>query len=542
MPQIVLKKALQAHLQGRLDTAKQLYLQAIKEGAKDPAAHANLGFILKEQGELKEAFNETQKALSIAPNNALFLANAGGILLELYDYQKCIEYSLKALGEDQNMPMALSNLACAYKEIGNSEMALAAGLKSLQLQPNNPITLTSLGYIFMSLNESSKALGAALDAIKLDPSLSSAYTLKGKALAAQGNTKEAISAYTQALTLNKDSGEALLGLSMDIKTARQATELIKLADKVDTEQSSIANKISLYYSYANFYHKIKDYKNAELNLCKAHQTKGSVMPSDAEWHCKQIKDYMHIPYIFKNQNHTKDHSRIFIVGMPRSGSTLLETVLSVNPEIQDLGETKALGIAIDAWLNKSGESSSLDVFYKQALNTNQANLAKYTIDKQLYNFKLTGYICSSLPKAKIIHCKRNPLDNILSMLRTQLSTGNNYTINAKDCAKVLIQQEKIMKHFKQAWRGRIYTFNYDSFVVKPEATLRPLIEWLDLEWKTSYMHPEQSKRSINTASVIQARKPINKASLSGWKNYQDLLKPAFDLIIQSKLFNDFDLT
>ena len=527
-------------MQGQLNTAKKLYLRAINEGTKDPAAHANLGFILKEEGKLEKALSETKKALSIAPNNALFNANAGGILLEMCSYKECIKYSLTALRIEPNDPRALSNLACAYKEIGDTENALRAALLSLQLQPNNPITLTSIGYILISRNDTEKALEAASAAINLDANLSSAYTLKGKALAAKGNIDQAILAFNKALTLNKDCGEALLGLCMGIKTEEQANQLIKIANEVDTDKTSKEDEISLYYSYANCFHKLKDYRNSTLNLLKAHQAKRVFLPSDADWHCKKIEHFNNIKYDHKIENNPKDKPRIFIVGMPRCGSTLLETALSSSPEVQDLGETNAFGLALEEWTKNKEKNLSLDKLYENFISAKASSQAKYTVDKQLYNFQHTGLICSHLPKAKVIHCRRNPLDNILSMLRSHLTVGNNYTVSAEDCARVLIQQETIMNNFKRNWSEQIYTFDYDDFVCRPEPVLKSLTNWLELKWNNDYLHPERSCRTINTASVVQARQPINKDSLEGWRNYPSLLEPAMSLITNCGLFNDFD--
>ena len=143
--------------------------------------------------------------------------------------------------------------------------------------------------------------------------------------------------------------------------------------------------------------------------------------------------------------------------------------------------------------------------------------------------------------AKIIHCRRNPLDNILSMLRNNLSPGNDYTTSSRESALVLIEQEKSMLQYKRKWPNQIYTFNYDKFVAMPREMIKPLTEWLQLSWDENFLHPETNDRSINTASVVQARQPINKNSLGGWKNYRDLLEPGRQLILKSGLFNEFDL-
>ena len=142
-----------------------------------------------------------------------------------------------------------------------------------------------------------------------------------------------------------------------------------------------------------------------------------------------------------------------------------------------------------------------------------------------------------MPSAKIIHCRRHPLDNILSMLKSNLKVGHNYTSVPLDAAKFLISQERTMSGFKAVYEKHIFTFDYDAFTANPEKMLRPLIDWLGLDWHERLLRPEANHRYVNTASVIQVRKPINSKSVGGWKNYSDLLKSAEQALIESKIFD-----
>ena len=160
---------------------------------------------------------------------------------------------------------------------------------------------------------------------------------------------------------------------------------------------------------------------------------------------------------------------------------------------------------------------------------------KYITDKYLYNFVYINWIAAHMPAAKIIHCRRSPMDNILSMYRSNLAAGNNYTSKPEDAAKILIAHEQAMQIQKKRHPKKIFTFDYDEFVSAPEANLPKILEWLGLEFDQRYLHPEKSKRSVNTASVMQARKPISNKSVGGWKNYERLLKPALRIFQESGL-------
>ena len=158
------------------------------------------------------------------------------------------------------------------------------------------------------------------------------------------------------------------------------------------------------------------------------------------------------------------------------------------------------------------------------------------MNKLLYNYKYAGIILNKLPKAKIIHCHRNPLDNILSIYRAHFANGNRYSSSLVDSAKVYLNQEETMSEYKTHYSKQIFDFNYDSLVANPEQEIRSLISWLGWEWEDSYLSPHLNPRSIITASSIQVRSPINARSVGCWKNYQKMLQPAINLITKTEKY------
>ena len=142
------------------------------------------------------------------------------------------------------------------------------------------------------------------------------------------------------------------------------------------------------------------------------------------------------------------------------------------------------------------------------------------------SYQYAGIIARQIPNAKIIHCYRNPLDNILSIYRAHFSTGNSFSSSLIDCAEVYSDQDQIMKTYKQSFRSQIYDLNYDELVTNPITEIKSLIKWLNWEWNDTYLSPHLNKRSVFTRSNVEIRSPINSKSLGGWKNYKDMLKPA----------------
>ncbi len=225
--------------------------------------------------------------------------------------------------------------------------------------------------------------------------------------------------------------------------------------------------------------------------------------------------------------------------MPRCGSTLLESILSRNNNVDDLGEIEILE---ESYLEskKSDQSLSLAKNYWKKIKYSNKNF-NITTNKNLFNYQYTGIIAKKIPNAKIIHCFRNPLDNILSLFRAHFAKGIEYSSSLADSAKVYLDQETIMTEYKNRFRTKIYDLNYDSLVTNPEKEIRSLISWIGWQWEDMYLSPHLNSRSVLTRSNVQVRSPINSKSIDGWKNYKEMLKPAIEIITQINKYRNLIL-
>ena len=224
---------------------------------------------------------------------------------------------------------------------------------------------------------------------------------------------------------------------------------------------------------------------------------------------------------------------IFIVGMPRCGSTLLESIISMNNNVYALGE---INILEESYLEykESKKKKRIDELYIEKVNKKtQLNI---TTNKWLYNYRYAGIISDEIPNSKIIHCYRNPLDNILSLYRAHFTKGNHYSSSLVNCAKVYLEQEKIMSIYKNKFQSKIFNLNYDLLVSNPDKEIKSLISWLGWNWQDLYLSPHQNTRAIATRSSVEVRSPINSKSIGGWKNYREMLKPALEILTQSEKY------
>ena len=287
--------------------------------------------------------------------------------------------------------------------------------------------------------------------------------------------------------------------------------------------------MNILFARSNILHKKRKYEESAENLVKANNLKLKIYKSEANLLIKKTyKLKISSDNLKRNsQQHTNDPISIFIVGLPRCGSTLVESIISLNSEVNDLGEVNIFEESYRKFINSDKKETLANIYKKKSQNNDKLTI---TTNKWLFNYQYAGIIASTIPNAKIIHCYRNPLDNILSIYRAHFSTGNSFSSSLLDCAQVYLDQEEIMKTYKKEFRSFIYDLNYDKLVTYPLAEIKSLINWLQWEWNDNYLSPHLNQRSVFTRSNVEIRSPINSKSLGGWKNYKDMLKPAIEIL------------
>jgi hypothetical protein len=297
---------------------------------------------------------------------------------------------------------------------------------------------------------------------------------------------------------------------------------------LNIEIGNLSQKEKIYFGYskANIFHSQKEYKKSAYFLKIANDEKLKVQPSDIKRKLNTGEYYRNLKInknlkIDKAANNSNQY--LFIVGMPRCGSTLLESILSLNPEVKDLGEV----LFLEESLQKTDDLLEVKNLYEEKVQLINSEMKIFT-DKNLFNFLYCPVIYNLFQNARIIHCTRNPLDNILSIYRTNF-LNQSFSSSIKDITDIYMYQMKVMHEYKSKFGSVIYSYDHDKVVQNPKETIQDLINWLNWEWSEEYLSPQKSKRSVFTASSAQVREKINSHSSGYWKNYKDLLKPVSEL-------------
>ena len=564
-------------LKQRGDTSKaiDLYKKCIQLLPNSSEAYNNLGNIYKDIGKLDEAEENHRKAIEIKPDFAEAHNNLANTLTKLKRIDEAKLYLLKAIELKPNFYEAQNNLGSIFIDNGKLEEAEISLKKAILINPMFSQAYHNLGYIYKEKEMLLDAEDCERKAIKLNPNYAEAYNALGLIMMDQNKFLEAEILIRKAIKISPYYFEAynnigvllmnigrleeaeisiIKGIKINPNFVKSYYVLSTMKSSVNTnkwEKQLFSSKIlenkndkdiiDIYFARSNILHREKRYNYSAEYLIKANEIKLKIFPSQANRLIKKTQSLLTESNKLESCFHkiNKSPLTIFIVGMPRSGSTLIESILSMNKDLKSLGETNILEKSFIEWKEFSKINTKLKLAELYRMKTqNKNNVSKITSDKWLYNYQYTGIIANQIPNSRIIHCFRNPLDNILSLFRAHFKKGNRYSSNLIDCAKVYLNQEEVMQYYKNKYRSIIYDLNYNLLVTNPQKEISKLIKWLEWDFNETYLSPHLSNRAVLTASNIQVRSPINSNSLEGWRNYKATLKPALNILRQSKAYQN----
>ena len=527
--------------QGKFGDAEYFFREAINLDSSYEEAYLSLGSILRCLGKFNESEFTIRQLIEINPNSPEAYLNLGTILRDLRQYKDAEFYTLKAIELKPDLAISYSNLGLILSQNGNLLEAVKNFRKAIQINPNLYNAYHNLSNTLKSLGHTEEAEKIIRQSIVIKPDFAPAYSNLAVILIKQGKLDEAELCLKKSINIQPDIARTnyifsnLKSSMYDVNWKKRLFSDDILKNLTDQE------KVDIYFARSNDLHRESKYLESSKYLTLANEIKLVKRPSRK----KALKEKAKYLLIESDQEKSeivkeKDYPvSIFIVGMPRSGSTLLENIISMNPSIKALGETNILHESFKTWKNSNKAKSqfSLASIYKQNLKYLSNEYDMFT-NKQIYNFVFCGIIANQIPNAKIIHCFRNPLDNILSIYRAHFANENSYASSLIDCAEVYLNQEEVMEEYKKRYRKMIYDFNYDLLVNEPLKEIQSLIQWLNLEWNDKYLSPQHNTRSVSTASYAQVRSPINNKSVGGWKNYREMMQPAIEVIMSCSKYKN----
>jgi len=437
------------------------------------------------------------------------------------------ELLLKILKKQPKNFFVLNNLGLACAELNDYKQAEEFYNRAIILNSTFPDALVNLGNLKTKQNKNDEAKNLFVKALKIDNKIIPAKISLAGYYEQSGNFKEAKKIYHEVLEINPNYTIADKSLSLIHKYSSSDTHIKTMEEKLkkNTDEEGAQR---LNFALGKAY---EDTRNFEKSF-KFYETANKIQKRKTTFNINnEIKYFDKIEKIFKdkNINPLKDYGQkiIFILGMPRSGTTLAEQILSSHTNVYGAGELNFLREAINSELSDKNGEFNLSTENLQNAKDHYLEKIKifknekmYLIDKAPLNFKWIGFIYLLFPNSKIIHCKRNAMDVCWSNYKNSFASKlMDYTYDFNDLATFYKAYDSSMKFWEKDSRINIFDLVYEDLIDDKLVQTKRLLEFCDLDWDENCLSFHKNKKAVSTASLAQVRQPIYNSSVEKWKSY-----------------------
>jgi tetratricopeptide (TPR) repeat protein len=538
---------------GRIEEAASHYRTVLASNPDDLLAHNNLGNALQALKRAEDALTHYQCALAIRPDYPEVHNNAAAALISLGRFEQAIAHLERAILAKPNYAEAHNNMSIALTKCGRLGEALNHGEKANALSPGRPQIHLSLGNILQEVERSEEAIAHFDAAITADPSCAEAWNNLSTALCDIGRFEEARTAAANAIKLQPENPRFYLTLTQCQRiTADDPVVAAMEALASGTAALSEEGRISLHFALGKAFADIQQFDRSfrhlrEGNALKRRQT--SYDETEILAFIDRIQSEF-TPELMHAKQGQGDPSclPIFIIGMPRSGTTLVEQMLASHPLVFGAGERTAFVMGVTEYEGRkltaldfpgiirvtSGEYlRRLAASYIKEIRRGAPDVARVT-DKLPSNYLFTGLIHLALPNARIIHMRRNPLDTCVSCFSILFRSGHAYSYDLGELGRYFRAYERLMAHWRQVLPERVMLeVDYENLVGDFEGEARRIVAHCDLEWNPRCLAFYDTARPVRTASATQVRRPIYSSAIGRWHAYEPHLRPLFDALESS---------
>jgi tetratricopeptide (TPR) repeat protein len=530
----------------RPDAAASSYRRALEIKPDFAEACSNLGNALRGLGHFDEAVASYRRALALHPDFAGAHSNLSDALRDLGRLEEAAAGSRRAIEIDPGLAGAHNSLGNALADLGRLDEAEGSYRRALELRPGFAQASINLGLVLRQRGRPAEAEICCRTALETNPRAAPALVLLAELRADSGEFAAAEQLFLRAAAIDPDSPEAWAGIAHLRKMSVHDAAWAAQAQRIAAQRLAPRQEVYLRFALGKYGDDVKDFEGAFGNYRRAHELMklyGAKYDRDQLTRAvdESIRHYRRESPRRHGSGALDSARPVFIVGMPRSGTSLAEQILASHPAIFGAGEltfwTSVAGA--HAELARGGESdaaivSGLAADYLRLLEGLSPGALR-VVDKMPANFLALGLIHEALPNARIIHMRRNPIDTCLSIYFQHFKSAYPYANDLHDLAHYYNEYLRIMQHWRSALpEEAILDLPYEGLVADQEAWSRQMLQFIDVPWDARCLDFHRTERSVMTASKWQVRQKISASSVERWRNYQQFIEPLLGLAIPGR--------
>lgn len=533
---------------GQINEALKIVEALIKKSPNVPLLYNIRGVCYQTIRELENAIDDFSQATILKSDYAEAYCNLGVTYQEKGDLVSAVNAYKNAIDNDNNYPTAHNNLGKIFLASGEIDSSIKHLECAITLKSDFADAHNNLGSAFLRINKLNDAIKSYKKAIALKPDFAVANNNLGIAYLRTGDPKLASKFFENAITITPGYATAHHNLS-GVKVYKEKDKQVSLIESLLIENNlSQKERIYLNFALAKAYEDLGNHEELFKHLNEGNRIRKKEMSNsiaDSEEHNELIKLFFNS----NNINNIKLTYRdslpirpIFIVGMPRSGTSLVEQIISSHHEVYGAGEVNNFHNIImpiiekhavnENYNLKNDEFALIRKQYSNSLERFYAN-EKVITDKWILNFKTIGFILSAFPESKIVHLKRDARATCWSIYKHYFSDeGNRWAYDYQDLARFYKSYVGLMDYWHNLFPGKIYDISYEDLTSNQEKETRNLLKYCDLDWDENCLNFYTNTRAVKTASAVQVRNKMYQGSSDVWRQYSEHLKPLLDALKQ----------
>ena len=507
------------------------------------------GLRLQRMGNIKEAERIYRGVLVQDPDNVDALRLLAGVAMRAKQWGDAEVLLEKALDKAPDFYQCWMDLGAARQERDRTDDALEAFSRAMRLEPMRAEPYAAAATTNAMAGRHEEALDLYTEALSHDESLAQAHAGLGHTLKTIGKQAEAIDAYRTCLKFNPWHGETWWSLA-NLKTFRfDAGDIAEMEEQIADERLGSEHRANFLFALGKAHEDQGDYARAFDYYRQGNENRRERENYDpvytADSHDQFIEVFTREFLDLREGCGDPSNAAIFIVGLPRSGSTLIEQILGSHPDVEGTHELPDLGRvarstatsrqdrkAYPAVLTtlEDSELEQLGSEYLERTKRHRVSEAPRFTDKMPNNFAHIGLLSLILPNAKIINARRHPLDSCFGSYKQLFARGQPFTYDLFELGEFYLEYERLMRHWHEVLPGKVLDVQYEDVVDDLENQVRRLLEYCELPWNDACLRFYESDRAVKTASSEQVRQPIYASSKHRWRNYEAELQPLIEIL------------